>query len=65
MMGAGPLITFVGYGSVLAGGNAGHVKNGRAAEPRPSGAEWLVHLLECGLLRGWLIPPATSRPPAT
>ncbi|WP_230871853.1 IS110 family transposase [Mycobacterium canetti] len=21
-------------------------------------AEWLVHLLECGLLRGWFIPPA-------
>ncbi|MEQ0585280.1 hypothetical protein ABLN85_05385 [Mycobacterium tuberculosis] len=36
----------------------------RAREERPGrktdllDAEWLVHLLECGLLRGWLIPPA-------
>ncbi|WP_050169082.1 IS110 family transposase, partial [Mycobacterium tuberculosis] len=36
----------------------------RAREERPArktdllDAEWLVHLLECGLLRGWLIPPA-------
>ncbi|CCK58680.1 IS110 family transposase [Mycobacterium canetti] len=36
----------------------------RAREERPgrktdlSDAEWLVHLLECGLLRGWFIPPA-------
>ncbi|WP_230866316.1 IS110 family transposase [Mycobacterium canetti] len=36
----------------------------RAREERPGrktdllDAEWLVHLLECGLLRGWFIPPA-------
>ena len=32
--------------------NAGHVKNDF------SDAEWLVHLLECGLLAGSFIPPA-------
>jgi hypothetical protein len=36
----------------------------RAREERPgpenrlADAEWLVHLLECGLLRGSFIPPA-------
>jgi transposase len=32
--------------------NAGHVKNDLAD------ADWLVHLLECGLLAGSFIPPA-------
>ena len=32
--------------------NAGHVKNVPAAKPILSDAEWLAHLLECGLLRG-------------
>jgi hypothetical protein len=38
--------------------NAGHVKNvpGRKTDSRD--AEWLVHLLECGLLAGSFIPPA-------
>ena len=37
--------------------NAGHVRNvpGRKTD---ADAEWLVHLLECGLLRGSFIPPA-------
>jgi transposase len=39
--------------------NAGHVKNvpGRKTDPLTD-AEWLVHLLECGLLAGSFIPPA-------
>jgi transposase len=35
--------------------NAGHVKN---VPGRKTDAEWLVHLLECGLLAGSFIPPA-------
>jgi hypothetical protein len=38
--------------------NAAHVRNvpGRKADFADAG--WLVHLLECGLLRGSFIPPA-------
>jgi len=38
--------------------NAGHVKNVPGRKTDSSGAEWLVHLLECGLLAGSFIPPA-------
>jgi transposase len=38
--------------------NAGHVKNVPGRKTDLSDAEWLVHLLECGLLRGSFIPPA-------
>jgi transposase len=38
--------------------NAGHVKNVPGRKTDFSGAEWLVHLLECGLLAGSFIPPA-------
>ncbi|WP_265971136.1 IS110 family transposase [Mycobacterium canetti] len=38
--------------------NAGHVKNVPGRKTDLLDAEWLVHLLECGLLRGWFIPPA-------
>src|SRR6516165_11917069 len=38
--------------------NAGHVKNVPGRKTDFSDAEWLVHLLECGLLRGSFIPPA-------
>jgi transposase len=44
--------------------NARHVKN----VPRPqdlADAEWLMQLLECGLLAGSFIPRPTSRPPGT
>ena len=37
--------------------NAGHVKNVPGRKTDLSDAEWLVHLLECGLLRGSFIPP--------
>jgi transposase len=39
-------------------GNAGHVRNVPGRKTDLSDAEWLVHLLECGLLRGSFIPPA-------
>ena len=38
--------------------NAGHVKNVPGRKTDLSDAEWLVRLLECGLLRGSFIPPA-------
>src|SRR5512135_866246 len=38
--------------------NAGHVKNVPGRKTDLSDAEWLVQLLECGLLRGSFIPPA-------
>lgn len=38
--------------------NAGHVKNVPGRKTDHSDAEWLVHLLECGLLRGSFIPTA-------
>jgi transposase len=38
--------------------NAGHVKNVPGRKTDYADAEWLVHLLECGLLRGSFIPPA-------
>src|SRR6516164_7540583 len=38
--------------------HAGHVKNGPGRKTDFSDAQWLVHLLECGLLAGSFIPPA-------
>ena len=38
--------------------NAGHVKNVPGRKTDLADCEWLVHLLECGLLRGSFIPPA-------
>jgi transposase len=38
--------------------NAGHVKNVPGRKTDLSDAEWLAHLLECGLLRASFIPPA-------
>jgi transposase len=38
--------------------NAGHVKNVPGRKTDFADAEWLVRLLECGLLRGSFIPPA-------
>jgi len=38
--------------------NAGHVKNVPGRKTDFSDAEWLVHLLECGLLAGSFMPPA-------
>jgi transposase len=38
--------------------NAGHVKNVPSRKTDFSDAEWLVHLLECGLLAGSFIPTA-------
>jgi len=38
--------------------NAAHVKNVPGRKTDLADAEWLVHLLECGLLRGSFIPPA-------
>ena len=37
--------------------NAGHVKNVPGRKTDFSGAGWLAHLLECGLLAGQLHPP--------
>jgi transposase len=45
------------FGQVLVC-NAGHVKNVLGRKTDLADAEWLVHLLECGLLRGSFIPPA-------
>ncbi len=45
------------FGQVLVC-NAGHVKNVPGRKTDLADAEWLVHLLECGLLRGSFIPPA-------
>ncbi len=41
--------------------NAGHVKNVPGRKTDPADAEWLVQLLECGLLAGSFIPPANIR----
>jgi transposase len=38
--------------------NAGHVKNVPGRKTDLADADWLVHLLECGLLAGGFIPPA-------
>jgi transposase len=38
--------------------SAGHVKNVPGRKTDLADAEWLAHLLECGLLRGSFIPPA-------
>ena len=38
--------------------NAGHVKNVPGRKTDLADAEWLAHLLECGLLKGSFIPPA-------
>ena len=38
--------------------NAAHVKNVPGRKTDLADADWLVHLLECGLLRGSFIPPA-------
>lgn len=38
--------------------NAGHVKNVPGRKTDLADAQWLAHLLECGLLRGSFIPPA-------
>src|SRR5450755_4826386 len=38
--------------------NAGHVRNVPGRKTDFADADWLVHLLECGLLRGSFIPPA-------
>src|SRR5262249_20537936 len=38
--------------------NAGHVQNVPGRKTDLADAEWLAHLLECGLLRGSFIPPA-------
>jgi transposase len=51
------LIEHGGFAKVLVC-NAGHVKNVPGRKTDFSDAEWLVHLLECGLLAGSFIPPA-------
>ena len=51
------LIEHGGFAQVLVC-NAGHVKNVPGRKTDLSDAEWLVHLLECGLLRGSFLPPA-------
>ena len=38
--------------------NAGHVKNVPGRKTDLADADWLAHLLECGLLQGSFIPPA-------
>jgi transposase len=38
--------------------NAGHVKNVPGRKTDYADAEWLAHLLECGLLKGSFMPPA-------
>ena len=51
------LIGHGGFGQVLVC-NAGHVKNVPGRKTDLADADWLVHLLECGLLAGSFIPPA-------
>jgi transposase len=51
------LIEHGGFAQVLVC-NAGHVKNVPGRKTDLADAEWLAHLLECGLLRGSFIPPA-------
>jgi transposase len=41
--------------------NAGHVKNVPGRKTDLADAEWLAHLLECGLLRGSFLPPAAIK----
>jgi transposase len=41
--------------------NAGYVKNVPGRKTDLADADWLVHLLECGLLAGSFIPPAEIR----
>jgi transposase len=41
--------------------NAGHVKNVPGRKTDLADAEWLAHLLECGLLKGSFIPPASIK----
>src|SRR5258708_5067983 len=43
--------------------NAGHVKNVPGRKTDFADADWLVHLLECGLLAGSFLSPRRSRPP--
>jgi transposase len=40
--------------------NAGHVKNVPGRKTDMADAEWLAHLLECGLLKGSFIPSAET-----
>jgi len=51
------LVEHGGFAQVLVC-NAGHVKNVPGRKTDLADAEWLAHLLECGLLRGSFIPPA-------
>lgn len=51
------LVEHGGFAKVLVC-NAGHVKNVPGRKTDFSDAEWLAHLLECGLLAGSFIPPA-------
>jgi transposase len=51
------LIEHGGFEKVLVC-NAGHVKNVPGRKTDLADAEWLAHLLECGLLAGSFIPPA-------
>src|SRR5262249_7324299 len=51
------LIEHGDFGKVLVC-NAGHVKNVPGRKTDLADAEWLVQLLECGLLAGSFIPPA-------
>jgi transposase len=51
------LIEHGNFGRVLVC-NAGHVKNVPGRKTDLADADWLVHLLECGLLAGSFIPPA-------
>jgi len=51
------LIEHGGFAQVLVC-NAGHVKNVPGRKTDLADAEWLAHLLECGLLTGSFIPPA-------
>jgi transposase len=51
------LLEYGGFDQVLVC-NAGHVRNVPGRKTDLSDAEWLVHLLECGLLRASFIPPA-------
>lgn len=51
------LIEHGDFGQVLVC-NAGHVKNVPGRKTDLADADWLVHLLECGLLAGSFIPPA-------
>jgi transposase len=51
------LIEHGGFAQVLVC-NAGHVKNVPGRKTDLADADWLVHLLECGLLAGSFIPPA-------